>query len=76
MKLMTLRGENNSNGTFDWEGAIIDSAILGAITFFSALGGMSVIGVPTRDSLVAASISFATQFFIALAIKRKLREPE
>jgi len=76
MNVMSLRGRNNSDGSYDWPGAIIDSAIMGAVTFFSALGGMTAIGIPTTESLVAAGIAGATQFFIALAIKRGLREPD
>ena len=76
MNFLSLRGENSSNGTFDWEAAIIDSAIMGALTFFTSLGGMAVVGIPTPTSLAAASIAAATEFFLTLAIKRKLREPE
>jgi len=75
-KILTLRGENNADGSFDWGGAIIDSGIMGALTFFTALGGMAAVGMPTRESLVAAGIAFATQFFITLAVKRQLREKE
>ena len=75
-KIMSLRGENNADGSYDWEGAVTDSAIMGAVTFFSALGGMSAVGIPTTESFVAALIAGATQFFIALAIKRGLRKPE
>jgi len=75
-KIMSLRGANNSDGSYDWTGAIIDSAIMGAITFLSALGGMTAVGMPTSGSLVAAAIAGGTQFFITLAVKRQLREPE
>lgn len=73
-KILSLRGANNANGDYDWEGAIVDSAIMAAVTFCSALGGMSAVGIPTTESIVAALIAGATQFFIALAIKRGLRE--
>ena len=76
MTFMSIRGENNSDGNFDWESAIIDSAIMGALTFFTSLGGMAAVGIPTRQSLVAAGIAMATQFFLTLAVKRKLRERE
>jgi len=49
---------------------------MGAVTFFSDLGGMSAVGIPTTESLVAALIAGATQFFIVMTIKRGLRDPE
>ena len=76
MTFMTIRGQNNADGTFDWQGAIIDSAIIAGVTFFSTLGAGTVTGLPTQDALVAASIAAATQFFITLAIKRGLRKKE
>lgn len=62
MTFMTMRGSNNADGSYDWRGAVLDSGIMAAVTFFSSLGGL------------AAAIAGATQFFIALAIKRGLRE--
>lgn len=59
---------------FDWGDALIDAAISGAITFFSALGGASVSG--SGNPLVAASISGASAFFAYLALKRKLVKKE
>jgi len=76
MKFMNIRGGNNSDGSYDWEGAIIDSAIIAGVTFFSTLGAGTVTGFPGQAALVAASIAAATQFFITLAIKRGLREKE
>jgi len=76
MTFMTMRGSNNADGSYDWRGAIIDSGIMAAVTFFSALGGLSAVGIPTWEACVAAAIAGATQFFIALAIKRGLRAPK
>jgi hypothetical protein len=56
--------------TFDWKDAITDASIIAAITFFTALGGGQVIGFPTLQSLYAAGVAAATQFFVMLGIKR------
>ena len=76
MTYMTIHGKNNAAGEFDWEGAIIDAAIIAGVTFFSTLGAGTVTGVPTTMALMGASIAAATQFCITLAIKRGLKEPE
>ena len=74
-RIMTARGINSSNGTFDWDDAIFDSLIIAGVTFFSTLGAGTVTGLPTTTSLIAAGIAAATQFFVTLAIKRGLRQP-
>jgi len=76
MTFMTVKGANNADGEFDWEGAIIDAAIIAGVTFFSSLGAGTITGIPTSTAIVAASIAAATQFCITLAIKRGLRKPE
>lgn len=76
MTFMTIRGKNNADGTFDWQGAILDSGIIAGVTFFSTLGAGAVTGIPTQAAIIGAGIAAATQFFITLAIKRGLREKE
>jgi hypothetical protein len=55
---------------FDWENALIDAAIISAVTFFSALGGGAVAGLGGHPSLECATVAALTQFFIFLALKR------
>lgn len=57
---------------FNWADALIDSGIMSALTFFTALGGMHLVTLPTGPSAVAAGIAAATEFFIILAMKRGL----
>jgi hypothetical protein len=55
---------------FDWTNALIDSAIVSALTFFSTLGGGSVAGLNLLVALKAASVAACAQFFVFLALKR------
>ena len=43
MSLFT--GRRNANGSFDWKNALIDSAIVAAVDFFTTLGGLGVAGL-------------------------------
>jgi len=72
--MLTVRGTNGSNGSFDWKSNLVDAAIMAALTFFAALGGLGATGVISQREVVAAAIAAATQFFLMLAIKRGLRE--
>jgi hypothetical protein len=72
--LLTVKGQNNADGSFDWQDAVIDAGIIAGVTFFSSLGGMAVMGIPTLEICLPSAIAGATQFFITLAIKRGLRE--
>ena len=72
--MLERNGKNNSDGTFDWKDSVIDAGIMAGLTFFTSLGGFSAIGVPEGQVLVGACISAGAQFFLALAIKRGLRE--
>lgn len=60
--------------SFDWKNAAIDGAIIAFLTFFTTLGGVSLIGTNIVNTLVSATISGAAQFFVMLAIKRGLRK--
>lgn len=55
---------------FDWQNALVDAAIISAVTFFSALGGGAVAGLENNPSLEAATVAALTQFFVFLALKR------
>ncbi len=71
---LALKGKNNSDGSFDWNGLIIDALIMAALTFFMALGGLGATGSITEREILAAGIASASEFFLMLAIKRGLRE--
>lgn len=72
---LSVRGRHTGSGgnrRFDWKNALADAAVMAALTFFTSLGGMGATGIPTLQSVVAAGIAAATQFFALLALKRGL----
>jgi hypothetical protein len=71
-----MNGKNNTDGTFNWKDALLDSGIMAGLTFFTSLGGLGLTGTLDVRGLLAAGIAAATQFFIVLAIKRGLREKQ
>jgi len=72
--MLTVHGKNNEDGSFNWKDALLDASILGALTFFTSLGGLGATGMISYREILAAGIAAATQFFMTLAIKRGLRE--
>ena len=72
--VLNRKGRNNEDSSFDWGNALLDAGVMAGLTFFTALGGTAVIGVPTPEGCIAAGIAAATEFFLILAIKRGLRE--
>jgi hypothetical protein len=61
---------NSSVHKFDWADALVDAAIVSALTFFSTLGGGSVAGLEGLSALKAAAVAACAQFFVFLALKR------
>ena len=57
---------------FDWADALVDAAIISAVTFFSTLGGGAVAGINSIHTVQAASVAALSQFFVFLALKRGL----
>ncbi len=57
---------------FDWENALIDAAIISAVTFFNTLGGGTVAGINSVHTIEAAIVAALSQFFVFLALKRGL----
>jgi hypothetical protein len=55
---------------FNWSEALVDAGIIAAITFFTTLGGGTVVGFPSLQMVYAAGVAAATQFFVLLGIKR------
>lgn len=67
---------NNMTGSsekkFDWADALMDAAIISAVTFFSTLGGGAVAGINSIHTIQAAAVAAFSQFFVFLALKRGL----
>ena len=76
--VLNRAGKNNENGSFDWENAIIDAAIMAGCSFFAVLVGLGAVGLleNLETGLLAAGIAAGAQFFAVLAIKRGLREEQ
>ena len=74
--MLSFRGKNSSNGSFNWSDALIDAGISAGLTFCTTLGGQAATGLFSRVGVIAAGIAAATQFFLVLAIKRGIREKE
>ena len=74
--MLTVRGNNDPDGSFDWKNALMDAGIMAALTFFTALGGLGATGAVAGRELLSAGIAAATEFFLMLAIKRGLRPKE
>lgn len=70
--VLSRNGQTNGNGSFDWRDALIDAAIVAALTFVTSMGGISLVGAETVRVVAGAAIAAVTQFFIFLAIKRGL----
>lgn len=62
----------NQTAKFDWANALADAGIMAGVSFFGALGGTAIVGVPTAAALCAAGISALFSFFLFLAGKRGL----
>lgn len=74
--VLNRNGKNGENGSFDWNDALIDAAIMAGSSFMAVLVGLGAVGLlenPTT-AILAAGIAAGAQFFAILAIKRGLRE--
>ena len=67
---------NVSEQKFDWTDALIDAVIISGLTFFSTLGGGSVVGLEGLSGLKAATVAACAQFFVFLALKRGIVQPK
>lgn len=72
--MLNRNGKNNSNGSFNWKDAVIDAGVMAGLTFCTSLGGITVVIPLTEQTVIAAAVAAATQFFLVLAVKRGLRE--
>jgi len=72
--MLSVHGQRNPDGSFNWKDALIDAGIMACLTFFTALGGLGATGVISTREILAAGIGGATEFFMVLAIKRGLKK--
>lgn len=72
--MLTVKGKNNEDGTFNWKDALIDAGIMAGLTFCMTLSSLASTGAITLREVAAAGLAAAYQFFSVLALKRGLRE--
>ncbi len=70
---LTVKGQNNSDGTFDWYNAIIDAGIITAVSVAISFGAVTSDAIVTISELGAIISGAVLEFFGFLATKRKLR---
>lgn len=75
--MLSRKGKNNSDGSFNWADALVDAGITAGLTFVTSIGSMSAVnsGI-TENILIGSALAAAGQFFLFLAIKRGLREKQ
>ncbi len=69
---LSLRGQRNSEGKFDWSEACIDGAILCGITGCTNLGILVATHNVTQDGLIILGTAILGEFLLFLATKRRL----
>ena len=74
--MLSRNGKVNGNGNFNWVDAIIDSAIVAGLAFFSTLLGLMSQGAIGTKECITAGITASIQFFTFMAIKRGLKKAE
>jgi hypothetical protein len=70
-----MKGRNNSDGSFDWKGAIADALVSAGYAGFAALLALGI-ATPTDALAVLPKVLIVagTQFFLVLGTKRGLVE--
>lgn len=75
--MLSRNGYKNEDGSFDWNDALADAAIVAGSTFFITLGAVAlVVGADVVRSIAAAGIAAGSEFFAILVMKRNLPRKE
>ncbi len=69
---LSMRGQRNKEGKFDWGSAILDAAIISGITFFTGLGTLASSAAISPMSLCVLLSAVGAEFLGILATKRGL----
>ena len=72
--MLSIRGKNNSNGSFDWRNALLDALVYAGGAFFTALLVALSDMVLSQMELTIAAVTAGVEFFAILMAKRGLRE--
>ena len=71
---LTVKGKSDSNGSFDWVEAVIDSGILCGITFFTGVGALTANMALSTNSLTVLACAVGVEFLGFMAAKRGLMQ--
>ncbi len=69
---LSIRGQKDAKGRFDWSSAVLDAAIISGITFFTGLGTLASSSAITPESLCVLLSAVGAEFMGILATKRGL----
>jgi hypothetical protein len=70
--MLTVKGKNNSDGSFDWADALIDASIYSGTSFFTALGALLSQGPVTLLGFEVVACAAAAEWLGFLMVKRKI----
>jgi hypothetical protein len=69
---LSLRGQKDKKGKFDWSGAVLDAGIISGITFFTGLGTLASSAAISPTSICVLLSAVGAEFLGILATKRGL----
>ncbi len=69
---LSIRGQKDAKGRFDWSSAVLDAAIISGITFFTGLGTLASSCAISPESLCVLLSAVGAEFMGILATKRGL----
>ena len=72
--MLTVKGRNNHDGSFDWTDALIDAGIYAGTSFFTSLGALLSQGPVSLYGLEVVACAAAAEFLGFLMVKRKIRK--
>jgi hypothetical protein len=72
---LSIRGQRDARGRFDWQEACLDASIISGMTFFSGLGALAAAHAINLDGLIVLLCLTGGEFLSVLAAKRKLTPP-
>ncbi len=69
---LSMRGQRDKKGKFDWSGAVLDAGIISGITLFTGLGTLASSAAISPTSLCVLFSAVGAEFLGILATKRGL----
>lgn len=72
--MLTVKGKNNEDGSFDWSDALIDAGIYAGSSFFTGLGALFSQGALTASGFGVVACAAMVEFLGILVAKRKIKK--